>query len=38
MFLDTNALEHDLPVPFMWLTDTSHPYTEYRIDKLHQHE
>lgn len=36
--LDTDALENDLPVPFMWLTDTSHPYTEHRIDKLHQHE
>lgn len=37
-FLDTNALENDLPVPFMWLTETSHPYTEHRIDKLHQLE
>ncbi len=37
-FLDTNALENDLPVPFMWLTQTSHPYTEHRIDKLHQLE
>jgi Zn-dependent protease with chaperone function len=37
-FLDTNALENDLPVPFMWLTQTSHPYTEHRIDKLQQLE
>jgi Zn-dependent protease with chaperone function len=37
-FLDTNALENDLPIPFMWLTQTSHPYTEHRIDKLHQLE
>jgi Zn-dependent protease with chaperone function len=37
-FLDTNALENDLPVPFMWFTETSHPYTEHRIDKLHQLE
>jgi Zn-dependent protease with chaperone function len=33
-FLDTNALEHDLPVPFRWLTEESHPATEYRIDRL----
>jgi Zn-dependent protease with chaperone function len=33
-FLDQNALEFDLPIPFMWLTDTSHPWTEHRIDRL----
>jgi Zn-dependent protease with chaperone function len=33
-FLDTNALENDLPVPFMWLTEHSHPATEHRIDRL----
>jgi Zn-dependent protease with chaperone function len=33
-FLDTHALENDLPVPFMWLTPESHPYSEHRIDRL----
>jgi Zn-dependent protease with chaperone function len=33
-FLDTNALANDLPVPFVWLTDQSHPATEHRIDRL----
>jgi Zn-dependent protease with chaperone function len=33
-FLETNALDNDLPVPFMWLTDTSHPHVEHRIDRL----
>jgi Zn-dependent protease with chaperone function len=37
-FLDTNALENDLPIPFMWLTEHSHPFTEYRIDRLFQHD
>ena len=37
-FLDTNALEHDLPIPFMWLTEHSHPSTEHRIDRIYQHE
>lgn len=36
--LDTDALANDLPVPFMWLTDTSHPWTEHRIDRLEHHE
>jgi Zn-dependent protease with chaperone function len=35
-FLDTNALQDDLPVPFVWLTQHSHPFTEHRIDQLHQ--
>jgi Zn-dependent protease with chaperone function len=35
-FLETNALDEDLPVPFMWLTDTSHPHVEHRIDRLYQ--
>jgi Zn-dependent protease with chaperone function len=35
-FLDTNALENDLPVPFMWLSEQSHPSTEHRIDRLYQ--
>jgi hypothetical protein len=38
MFLETNALEGDIPVPFIWLTDTTHPPTEHRIDRLLQHE
>lgn len=37
-FLDTNALENDLPVPFMWLTQESHPYSEHRIDRLERGE
>src|ERR1039457_4743018 len=38
MFLETNALEGDIPVPLVWLTDTTHPPTEHRIDRLLQHE
>jgi Zn-dependent protease with chaperone function len=37
-FLETNALDGDLPVPFIWLTDVSHPPAEHRIDRLYQHE
>jgi len=37
MFLENNALENDIPVPFMWLTATTHPSTEHRIDRLLQH-
>jgi Zn-dependent protease with chaperone function len=33
-FLDTNALENDLPIPFLWLTQHTHPATEHRIDRL----
>lgn len=33
-FLDTNALAYDLPVPFIWLTEHTHPPTEHRIDQL----
>jgi Zn-dependent protease with chaperone function len=33
-FLEQNALENDLPVPFVWLTEHSHPSTEHRIDRL----
>jgi Zn-dependent protease with chaperone function len=36
-FLDTCALENDLPVPFIWLTEHSHPPTEHRIDRLSHH-
>ena len=37
-FLDTNALEHDLPIPFAWLGKHSHPSTEHRIDRLLQQD
>ncbi len=37
-FLDTNALQDDLPLPFVWLTQHSHPFTEHRIDRLYQHQ
>lgn len=33
-FLETHALMHDHPVPFVWLTEHTHPPTELRIDKL----
>ncbi len=33
-FLEVHALMHDHPVPFMWLTEHTHPPTELRIDKL----
>ncbi|HEV7529175.1 MAG TPA: M48 family metalloprotease [Solirubrobacteraceae bacterium] len=33
-FLEQHALEHDLPVPFRWLTEHAHPSTEHRIDRL----
>jgi Zn-dependent protease with chaperone function len=37
-FLEQYALEYDLPVPFPWLSEYSHPATEYRIDRLAQLE
>jgi len=37
-FLDTNALEHDLPIPFAWLSPHAHPSTEHRIDRLYTQE
>jgi Zn-dependent protease with chaperone function len=33
-FLEIHALIHDQPVPFLWLTEHTHPPTELRIDKL----
>jgi Zn-dependent protease with chaperone function len=33
-FLETHALIHDHPVPFIWLTEHTHPPAELRIDKL----
>jgi Zn-dependent protease with chaperone function len=37
-FLDTNALANDLPIPFLWLTEHTHPATEHRIDRLEQQD
>jgi Zn-dependent protease with chaperone function len=39
-FLETHALLYDRPIPYMWLTDTDHDFTELRIDKLrnYRHE
>jgi Zn-dependent protease with chaperone function len=36
-FLETHALHHDHPVPFIWLTEHTHPPTELRIDRLRNH-
>jgi Zn-dependent protease with chaperone function len=33
-FLELHALIHDHPVPFIWLTEHTHPPTELRIDRL----
>jgi Zn-dependent protease with chaperone function len=33
-FLEEHALLYDLPVPFVWMTDLSHPFTEERINRL----
>jgi Zn-dependent protease with chaperone function len=33
-FLEAEGLEQDLPVPFAWLSEHSHPPTEHRIDRL----
>jgi Zn-dependent protease with chaperone function len=33
-FLEIYALAHDHPVPFIWLTEHTHPPTELRIDML----
>jgi len=37
-FLQVHALENDIPVPFLWLTQESHPYSEHRIDRLYRRE
>jgi Zn-dependent protease with chaperone function len=34
-FLEDHVLD-DLPVPFMWLSDHSHPATEHRLDRMSQ--
>ena len=33
-FLDDHRALNDLPVPFVWLTDHTHPPTELRVDRL----
>jgi Zn-dependent protease with chaperone function len=33
-FLENHALIHDHPVPYIWLTEHTHPPVELRIDKL----
>ena len=33
-FLEAHALIHDHPIPYIWLTEDTHPPTELRIDKL----
>jgi Zn-dependent protease with chaperone function len=33
-FLDTHALDGDLPIPFKDFGESSHPWTEHRIDDL----
>jgi Zn-dependent protease with chaperone function len=33
-FLETHALLHDHPVPYIWLTEHTHPPVELRIDHL----
>jgi Zn-dependent protease with chaperone function len=33
-FLETHTLIHDHPVPFVWLTEETHPPSELRIDRL----
>ena len=37
-YLDIHALPWDLPVPFMWLTEHSHPPGEHWIDRLYRYE
>jgi hypothetical protein len=37
-FLETHALINDRPIPFIWLTQTAHPPTELRIDRLRNYD
>ncbi len=37
-FLENHALIHDHPIPYIWLTEHTHPPTELRIDKLRNTE
>ncbi|HEV7938653.1 MAG TPA: M48 family metalloprotease [Solirubrobacteraceae bacterium] len=36
-FLETHALLHDHPVPYIWLTEHTHPPVELRIGRLRKH-
>jgi Zn-dependent protease with chaperone function len=36
-FLDTHALDGDLPTPFKAFGETSHPWTEHRIERLQEY-
>lgn len=36
-FLEIHGLIHDHPIPFIWLTEHTHPPTELRIDRLRTH-
>jgi Zn-dependent protease with chaperone function len=33
-FLEIHALIHDNPIPFLWLSEHTHPPTELRLDRL----
>lgn len=35
-FLENHALIHDHPVPYIWLTEHTHPPVELRIDRLRE--
>jgi Zn-dependent protease with chaperone function len=37
-FLENHVLIHDHPIPYIWLTEHTHPPTELRIDKLRDAE
>jgi Zn-dependent protease with chaperone function len=37
-FLEIHALIHDHPLPFIWLSEQTHPPTELRIDRLRKAE
>lgn len=37
-FLETHALLHDHPVPYIWLTEHTHPPVELRIGRLRKHQ
>jgi Zn-dependent protease with chaperone function len=36
--LEANALQWDIPIPFVWMTEHTHPPSEHRIDRLYQYE
>jgi Zn-dependent protease with chaperone function len=37
-FLENHALIHDHPIPYIWLTEHTHPPVELRIDRLKKHQ